>query len=833
MAITNEASRRGGQSDIAGLIGGYRAQPGLYDEMVQPDGTVRPHWLPLLEGLAALDPAGRAERFAVADRHLRDSGVFFRIYDESGAGERPWPLSHVPLLISPEDWKQIKAGVLQRTALIESVLADGYGPRSFVARGWLPAAALAGSPEYIRPVVGAVPVGMRHLAFYAVDLGRSPSGHWWVIRDRAQAPSGAGYALENRAAMARGLADIYRSLAVERLASFFEAYRGWLSGFRQADDAGVCLLTPGQHNETYFEHAYLARQLGLRLVEGEDLTVRDQVVYLRTIAGLRRVSALWRRVDSDFCDPLELNQRSQLGVPGLVQAVRRRTIMVANALGTGLAEAAALMSFMPSLAEHLLDQPLMLPNIATWWCGQEEERRYVLDHFDELAIAPAFTPGVPGGLAAGGSIVAEMDQARRATVIEELERRGIDYVGQEVVKLSTTPVWAEGRLEPRPFMLRVFVAATADGWNVMPGGFALIGDRVDARAVSIQGGARSADVWVLGEGHAVQPPLPPPAVETAIRRATGALPSRAADNLFWLARYLERAEATLRLVRALAARLIEGNNSGETAALADVLFKWGAAPSDPGSGAAPMPRIAAVRALYGDGQGAVPTLVAAVRNAAAVIRDRFPRDALQALDDLHALTAVAPADGTAESVILDRAGQALRMIAAVSGIELEGMNRLSGWRFFQLGRRIERAINTSRLARRFAGRHASADSLETLLELAESLRTFRVRYLEAPARAPVLDLVLLDESNPRSLAFSLADVLGHFATLPNPRADGGPSLVIAAAEAVVAEVRALDPAMIADETLIAIENGLMALSNLIAQVYVTFRRPDGAGRGAP
>jgi uncharacterized circularly permuted ATP-grasp superfamily protein/uncharacterized alpha-E superfamily protein len=826
MAVTNEASRPAAPN-LSSLIGGYRAQAGLYDEMIQPDGQVRPHWRPFLEGLAGLDRAELEGRFGVADRHLRDSGVFFRVYDESGAGERPWPLSHVPLLISAEDWKEIRAGVLQRTALLESVLADCYGPRQFVDRGWLPAAAVAGSPEYIRPLVGAVPVGMRHLAFYAVDLGRSPSGDWWVIRDRAQAPSGAGYTLENRAAVTRALGDIYRGFAVERLASFFEAYRGWLSGFRQADDAGVCLLTPGRHNETYFEHAYLARQLGLRLVEGDDLTVRDQVVYLRTIAGLRRVSALWRRLDSDFCDPLELNQRSRLGVPGLVQAVRRRNVMVANAIGTGLAEAEALMSFMPSLAKRLLDQPLALPNVATWWCGQADERNYVLEHFDELAIAPAFAARVPGGLASGGMAVSEMDQARRQTLRAELGRRGIDYVGQEVVKLSTTPVWNDGRLEPRPFMLRVFVAATADGWNVMPGGFGLIGDRIDARAVTMQGGARSADVWVLGEGPHAHPPLPPPAVETSIRRATGALPSRAADNLFWLARYLERAEATLRVVRAQASRLVEGSKGPETATLAEVLFKWGAVPANGGAGG-PAARIAAAAALNGEGQGAVPTLVNAVRNAAAVIRDRFPRDALQAIDDLNALVHSPPPDAAVEGRILDRANEALRLIAAVSGIELEGMNRLSGWRFFQLGRRIERAINTSRLARHFAGREAAPESLETLLELAESLRTFRVRYLVGPQRAPVLDLVLLDESNPRSLGFGLVEVLGHLATLPNPRPDGGPSPVIAAAEALVGEVRALDPTSVTDEQLIALENELMNLSNLVVQAYVTFRRPEGA-----
>ncbi len=398
-----------------------------------PRALFGPIGAPLLDRFDALGPDALSNRFEAADRHLKDSGVSFRVYDDADATERPWPLSHMPLLISPEDWKHIKAGVLQRVELIEALLADVYGPQNFIADGSLPAAAIAGSPEFLRPMVGIQPVGGRYLSFYAIDLGRSPGGDWWVIRDRAQGPSGAGYAQENRNAMSRALSDIYRGFNVERLASFFEAYRGWMTGFRVADDTGTCLLTPGRLNETYFEHAFLARLLGLRLVEGQDLTIRDQQVFLRTISGLRRVGALWRRVDSDFCDPLELNQRSQLGVPGLVQAVRQGNVHVANAIGAGLAEAFALMGFLPALAEKVLNQPLLLPNVATWWCGQAKERQYVLDNFEKLVVAPAFVSRLPGILD-GPTVVAEMEPAARQTLLEAIELRGTDFVGQEVVE---------------------------------------------------------------------------------------------------------------------------------------------------------------------------------------------------------------------------------------------------------------------------------------------------------------------------------------------------------------------------------------------------------------
>ena len=330
------------RDDVEPLLSGYRPLPGIFDEMVDRDGRVRAHWQPLLAMLAGLGPKELSRRFAAADRHLRDSGVFYRVYEDAAGVERPWPLSHVPLLIDGSEWQALKAGLVQRAELLEAVLADAYGSANLVREGRLPAVVIAGNPEFLRPLVGVAPAGGAHLRFYAVDVGRSPDGHWWVLGDRTQAPSGAGYALENRLALSRAMPEVYRGLKVERLASFFQAFQAELSALNRQDDSRVCVLTPGPMNETYFEHAYLARYLGFLLVEGEDLTVRDDGVFIRTVSGLKRAEVLVRRLDADFADPLELNARSRLGVPGLVQAVRDGTVVIANALGSGVVEARAL-----------------------------------------------------------------------------------------------------------------------------------------------------------------------------------------------------------------------------------------------------------------------------------------------------------------------------------------------------------------------------------------------------------------------------------------------------------------------------------------------------------
>ena len=741
----------------------YKPLPGIPDEFIGADGKPRESWRNFLE----LIDGGDSERsFAAADRRIRDVGVSYRVHGETG--ERAWPLSRLPLLIEESDWKEIVAGVTQRAGLIESLLADVYGERRLVADGVIPAAVVAGSRDYLRPLVDMKPLGGRWMNMYAVDLGRGPDGRWWVLGDRAQAPSGAGYALENRLVMSRAWPAKYRSMNVERLAPFFRAFRSSLAEAAERSQPRVCLLTPGPYSETYFEQAYLARYLGFLLVEGDDLVVHNGVTHVRTIAGLKRADVIWRRVDGDFIDPLELNGRSRLGVPGLLSAMRAGHIVVSNAPGAGFAESRALMSFMPRVAEHLLGEDLKMPNIATWWCGDREAQRDVLEDFDQMAIAGAFGNEIPGFAAEQQVLPANLLPADRKRLREAVETRGLDYVGQEVVRLSTAPVWHEGKLVPRPFVLRVFATATADGWRVMPGGFCRISARPDARAVSMGEGVQSADVWVLSSKPVVMETLLPATDKVKILRLLGNLPSRAADNLFWYGRYLERAEATLRVVRCLCARSLEMDLSsgdlGKTLALlGHQLFAWGAVTKE--NQEAPTLTIARQALCDDKAYGSGLSGVRLARNAGSIIRERISVDASKLLRILD--TQLSNMDELMnEADVFEAADRALQTLAALAGLEQENMNRSAGWRFLDMGRRTERAINTCRLARTFASDDATADDLDVMLDLIDSQITYRSRYVMGVALAPVRDMALLDPFNPRSVGFQIASLNQHITDLP-------------------------------------------------------------------
>lgn len=816
--------------DIEPLLAGYHCLfPRVFDEMMDHDGTVRPHWRPLLGMLAALGPEEVNRRFAAADRHLRDSGVFYRVYEDPAGATRSWPLSHVPLLIDATEWQELQAGLVQRARLLEAILADIYGPAKLVREGRLPAAVVTGNPEFLRPMVGVAPPGGSHLRFYGVDVGRSPSGRWWVLGDRTQAPSGAGFALENRLALSRAMPDIYGALRVERVAPFFQAFQASLSGLNRRDDSQVCVLTPGPLNETYFEHAYLARYLGFLLVEGEDLTVEDDGVFIRTVSGLKRAEVLLRRLDSDFADPLELSARSRLGVPGLVQAIRDGTVAMANSLGSGVMEAHSMLSFLPALAPAVLGEELALPNVATWWLGDPAARADAMAQFDNLVIASAFSGDIPGHIERPTIIGKELDAKARARLIEAIERRGIDFVAQEAVTLSTTPVWEDGQLVPRPFILRLMLARTDDGWRVMPGGFVRIADDLDARAVNLQQGGRTADAWVLSDKPVALTTLLPQPDRIAINRTTGALPSRAAANLFWLGRYVERAEAALRLVRALVNRASE---TGEAATelksdIMGLLLAWDTIPDDLLNA---RPALVAASALnHRELSGSLPTLVGAAQSAASAIRDRFSPDAWRALTDLVEMIGAPFEQGTNESAIFDRVNGALRIIASFSGLAQENMSQLAGWRFLELGRRIERTVATCRLLRQFAFGTPAEGSLDVLLELADSQITYRLRYVMVAARAPVVDLVALDPANPRSIVYQLARIETHLAALLK-RDDGRLSPPEQIASALTTKLRTADVADIGEQTLLDVEASLMRLSDVIASTYFTTQARSDAQR---
>ncbi len=751
------------------LLAGYQPQPGAYDELLDARGQLRPQYRHLMGELEALGTPQLARRWGQARQSLLDNGVTYNVYGDPRGADRPWTLDPIPLLIEASEFSQLADAVTQRASLMDAVLQDLYGPQRLLRSRRLPPELVYADAAMLRPCHGLPRPGGRMLVHYAVDLARSPDGKWWVIRDRAQAPSGAGYALENRLVLGRALANIYRHTHVHRLAGYFSTVVESLRNLspRSLDAPRMVLLTPGPHNETYFEHAYLARYLGLTLAEGADLTVRDDTVYLKTLSGLQRVDVVVRRLDDAWADPLELRSDSTLGVAGLVQAARRGRVAISNALGTGLAESGALLAFSGALCEQLLGEPLKLPNVATWWCGQSDERAYVLDHLQDLVIKPT-GGGRPGDEPIFGD---QLSDAQQHDLRQRITHTPYAFFAQESVTLSTAPVWdldgarGVGGLSPRHVMLRLFATATADGsYEVMPGGLTRCGTAPESRVTSMQRGGGSKDTWVLAEAAVPQVSLLPPVGRPLeLSRGHLDLSSRVADNLYWLGRYAERTDAAVRLVRALAMRM----DRDLAGAAADAIPELGAALD-----AAGFPDILDEPALLAwvlDPQHptGLHALIHRVRRLAAEARDRVSPDTWRIVSRLESAAASAALDHELPDAIalLDRM---ITIFAAFAGLNHESMTRTFAWHFLSMGRRTERAgmqIDVLRAALVRPRGNATA-VLDALLEAADSTMTYRFRYRDTPRPEAVIDLLLLDETNPRSVAFQLARLQEHLDALP-------------------------------------------------------------------
>jgi uncharacterized circularly permuted ATP-grasp superfamily protein/uncharacterized alpha-E superfamily protein len=823
--VTNKTS---GSERLVAWTRNYKPLPGIPDEFMDIRGQSRPHWRRMLSALAEYEPNEIQQSFATADRRIRNRGLSYRVAGEKD--ERVWPISRMPLLLTESEWRRIASGVAQRAELLERVLTDVYGAGRLIAEGALPPAALAGSRDYIAAMRGVKPPGGRWIRLYAVDIGRGPDGSWWALSDRTQAPSGCGYALENRLVVSQAFPDLYAQLNVERLAPFFRSLSSGLKSSAERIEPRIAILTPGPLSLTYFEQAYLARYLGFLLVEGDDLLMRDGRIFVRTIAGLKQCDVIWRHVDADWCDPLELNASSRIGIPGLLDAIRHGGVVVENMPGSGLVESRALLAFLPGLASRLLDEDLLIPNIATWWCGQRNERERVLNEFEKISIAPAFGDNLPGIDGQSSVIGAELSANERERLRDAIAARGLDYVGQDIVRLSTTPRWMDGKLEPRPFVLRVYCAATAEGWRVMPGGFCRISDRADARAVAMGDGVESADVWVLAEHPVEISSLLPSPDSARITRLLGNLPSRAADSLFWFGRYLERAEATLRIVRCLSARSVDpdtplrlGRQSLDR--LMGVLIGWGAV------GPATLAKGAVAASEHGlrnaANYGSALSLARSARDAASVIRERLTHQTWALIGRLEMTLKPARERHPSAGEIVDLADEALTTIAALSGLFDENFNRGAGWVFYVMGRCVERGANTCRLLRQFAGNDATEHSLGVMLDLIDSQITYRSRYLVGMALAPVRDMALLDPFNPRSVAFQVNRIDEGISTLPVLRRDGMLEEPRRLTTLLRAELTTERAEALNDARILAIEQSLLTLANAIAARYFL----QGAGQG--
>jgi uncharacterized circularly permuted ATP-grasp superfamily protein/uncharacterized alpha-E superfamily protein len=801
----------GGRADALDLmLRRYGAEAGIGDLLTHAAPALTPRWRDMLAALST-DDGDFAPLQARAERQVLDLGMAFRLTGEED--ERAWPLSPVPLLLQASEWEGIERGLAQRAALLDTILADVYGPQTLIASGKLPAAVVAGSRSYWPLMNGIAPPKGRYLQFYAADLARGPTGEWRVLADYTRTPTGAGYALENRLAMSRVTGDLLGRMNVRRLAPFFAAFRQGLAGACERVDPRIALLTPGRFNQSYAEQAHLARYLGLLLVEGEDLTVQGDRLYVRTIEGIKRIDAIWRRMDTHFLDPLAFDARSKIGVPDIFDAITQGTLVVANWPGAGVVESPAFGAFLPRLAHALLDSDLLIPNIATWWCGQPHEHDHVLANLQAMALAPAFGEAVPGLEDGRGHIGARLDEAHRRALFDAMDRRPMDYVGQELVQLSTTPAIVGGKLAPRPFVLRVFVTRDANGeWRTMPGGFARLAGHGDIRAVLMGEGDMAADVCIVSDQPESAISLLDTSPSPAIRRVAGTLPSKAADNLFWLGRYLERAEMTLRMVRALLGGSIEADGASAIqrrtmSRVAELLHDWGAAPAEQPGDVTTLCRSAIEdRAL----PGSVHSLALAAATIGQGIRERLSPDFWRLLS-----RPLDVADAEQPEPMLDHVADLIDRLLSLSGLAAENMVRGHGWAFYDIGRRIERAIHTVRLLMAFGDDGATSDDLNVLLDLCDSQISYRMRYLGGLSLNPIRDMLALEPQNPRSLAFQVDRIVDHLARLPSLHDDGMPEPQVRSARAIAAILASTIAQTVDSSSLEHIEKRLLALSEAI------------------
>jgi uncharacterized circularly permuted ATP-grasp superfamily protein/uncharacterized alpha-E superfamily protein len=838
----------------------YAPPAGVYDELKDASGVLRPHWHALLSQLDTFGGDELARRWERARHLLHENGVSYNVYGDPQGMERPWNLSLIPVVISADEWHTIEAGLVQRARLLDALLRDLYGPQRVLLEGLVPPQLVFENPRFLRACHNMSPPGNTWLPLYAADLLRLPSGGFAVLEDRTQAPSGAGYTLENRIVISNVLPEAFRQCQVERLAPFFRTMRDMLQALapHNRDNPRIVVLTPGPYNATYFEQAYLAQYLGYTLVNGGDLTVRGDRVFLKTLGGLQPVDVILRRVNDDYCDPLELRPESVLGVPGLTQAARSGNVVIANPLGAGLLQTHTMLPYFERLSRALLGEELELPSVRTWWCGDPGALREAEASFHDVVVKPAFQQGFLQPV-----FTAQLDPRERAELLAQIRNQPSRYVIQEHVRGSTTPALtdtasafrggaagddlapvlrggaagkdkdlapvlrgggaskdlapalrgggaskdlapalrggaaskdlapalrggasiADTELIPRALVMRCFAVAGRSGYVAMPGALARVAGAEEGTEFSMQLGAGSKDTWVLSRGTVTSfSLLPPPHRAVALSRGGGDLPSRAADNLYWLGRYAERAEAVARLARVVCGRLhdlatqSELDRSSEIAPLLRALMAQTAlvytAPLATGTDVSL--RAAEQQLLFAvfgeEGMGTLKVVLRSTLRSGRLVRDRISTDTwrvLAALDDeLNAAEDELEANplGSTQDVL----NRLVLRLAAFSGLVMDSMTRGQAWRFLEMGRRLERAMGLVMLLRGSLIEPCDREGplLESVLETADSSMTYRRRYLTTLQVAPVVDLLLTDETNPRSILYQMDEFTRHIEALP-------------------------------------------------------------------
>ena len=835
----------------ASLRDGYPSS-GAYDEMRSADGTVRPHWEYLMAALDSLGEEELRERGQEIRRLLRDNGVTYNAYGDPRGITRPWQLDPLPLLMPSQEWVDIERGLLQRAELLNLLLRDLYGPAESLKKGLLPPELIYTQIGFLRNCVGLPPPAGRYLHLYAADIIRSAEGRLYVVGDRPGSLSGVGYALENRMVLSRVFPSLFRDSQVHRLAMFFRGLRQTIHNlaWQRSDNLRIVVLTPGPDSEAYFEHAYLARYLGYTLVQGSDLTVREGRVWLKSLDGLQPVHVIMRWVASEDCDPLELRADSALGVAGLVQAARMRNVACVNPLGGEVVENRALFRFLPALAKHFLGEDLLLPSPRTWWCGLPKEREYVLANLDHLVIRRAVpTPSYPA--IDGASLAAAQLEKVRAEILAQPNL----FVGQEALPRSSAPIFTGHGLEPRNVALRTFMTASEGGYQLMPGGLARVASEAGAPVSATRYGGLSKDTWLLASEPEKHDTLVQPLEALLdIDLGRGELPSRVAESLFWLGRYAERAEGGIRLLRTVLLALLNPLESYGGNCLNSLLRAVTALtetyPGFLGEDAENLLRnpehelmsVFLERARMGSLSYNLDALLYAARSA----RDRISPDiwrvfndieeVLDALQNRQRYQSLNTLDPGGEDALNDAQEQLDNLVlafAAFNGLVTENMTHGQGWRFMIIGRRLERAQLTTHLLQATLCHRdpEEAGLLEQLLQVCDSLLTYRTRYRTQVRIEAVLDLLLQDETNPRSLSYQLERLQYFIAELPRDSVFAYKSQEERLVLEALSQLRLADPRELAktggdgafrpqlDQLLVRLSNLLPRISDAVSSAY--------------
>ena len=776
-----------GEDSLSNDIGAqdYKTQLGTYDEMYASKDKVLPYWARFISALENMGGEELERRRRETQRLLRENGVTYNVYGDTQSQARPWQLDPIPLLISDTEWSVIEAGLTQRANLFDLILKDIYGKQTLLKKGLLPFELIYAHPGFLRPCVGSLQGLKQSLIIYSANLARGPNGRMWVVDDRTQAPSGTGYALENRTVMTRVLPDLFRESQVQRLSGYFRALHQGLTSLapHHKENPRIVILTPGPLNETYFEHAYLSSYLGYTLVQGDDLTVWDGKVWLKSLEGLQSVDVILRRVDDCYCDPLEFRSDSRLGIAGLLECVRRGNVAIANPLGCSVLDNPGLLAFLPRLARYFLNQELILPSVASWWCGQRRERDFVLHNIDRLVIKPIYR-GKNSHTIFGN----RLSQKEQKVLSEKILAKPHLFVGQEQISFSTVPALIDGHIEPRYAVMRNFVVARQDDYQVMPGGLTRVAREKNNFIVSSQAGGISKDTWILTPEPEKHLSLWSRAGRNQLIEAISEpLPSRVADNLFWVGRNLERAESTTRLLKCILQTLketLEFRDDGDIACLTVLLRTLTHVTGTyPGFINCQQHQLSfpqdELLSLAKDSQrpDSLAMIIQNFAQAAFSIRDLWSQDTWRSIDNIHRQWQQNVIDRPINvEELQDHLDDLITGIVAFTGLTTDSMTRETGWLILDSGRRLERAIVLISLLRStMVTRHDEvllSQVLEAVLFSNDSLNIYQRRYRSYIQHPMVLELLLLDETHPRSVAFQLKQLYEHVSLLPREQKKG-------------------------------------------------------------